>query len=227
MALIDNLVAYYKLDGNSNDSVSSNNGTDTNITYNTSYGKINQGANFNGSSSKIAIADSSALTFTDKITVCAWVYTGTTSGNHTAVGKLGSLTTKEFWLAFNTGQASFLLSTDGSNQNGFQQSSNTMSTNTWYLLTGTYDGTNVKLYINDSLIGTTPMTGNIYSGSSHLNIGNIGDYNVDFWSGNIDEVGIWSRALSLTEISQLYNGGNGLSYDLFSPNNSNFFNFFN
>ena len=61
MALRDNIVAYYKLDGNSNDSVGTNNGTDTAITYSVANGKINQGAGYNGSTSKITISNTSVL----------------------------------------------------------------------------------------------------------------------------------------------------------------------
>lgn len=46
--------AYYKFSGNSNDSANSNNGTDTDISYVT--GKYGQGADFNGTTSKITVA---------------------------------------------------------------------------------------------------------------------------------------------------------------------------
>jgi len=36
-----------------------------------------------------------------------------------------------------------------------------------------------------------------------------------FFTGYIDEIGIWNRKLSVAEIEQLYNNGNGLSYDDF------------
>ena len=36
----------------------------------------------------------------------------------------------------------------------------------------------------------------------------------------MDEVGVWSRALSSSEIAQLYNSGSGLSYPLSLVNSS-------
>ena len=48
MALTDNLISYWKFEGNSNDSIGANNGTDTTVSYNSSYGKIGQGVNTNG-----------------------------------------------------------------------------------------------------------------------------------------------------------------------------------
>ena len=32
------------------------------------------------------------------------------------------------------------------------------------------------------------------------------------WNGSIDEMGVWNRILTPTEIGQLYNSGNGLAY---------------
>jgi hypothetical protein len=44
----------------------------------------------------------------------------------------------------------------------------------------------------------------------------IGRYDNDAYAdGQIDEVGIWSRALSSTEVTKLYNGGAGLQYPFF------------
>ena len=34
-------------------------------------------------------------------------------------------------------------------------------------------------------------------------------------NGALDELGLWTRALSATEVEQLYNEGNGLAYDWF------------
>ncbi len=53
MALTDNLVWGSKLDNNSNDVLGISNGTDTNITYSSGNGKINQGGGFNGTDSRI------------------------------------------------------------------------------------------------------------------------------------------------------------------------------
>lgn len=68
MAITDNLVSYYKLDSNSNDSIGSNNGTDTSVSY--VAGKIGNAGSFNGSTSYINIPDSTTLSFTNKI--CTW-----------------------------------------------------------------------------------------------------------------------------------------------------------
>lgn len=53
---------YWRLDGNSNDaSGNGNDGTDANITYSQSNGVLNQGAGFNGSTSKIVVGPRTSL----------------------------------------------------------------------------------------------------------------------------------------------------------------------
>lgn len=63
------IVSKRSLNWNANDSLGTNNGTATNVTYNAS--KTNQGWDFNGSSSYVTIADSSSLDITWNITLSA------------------------------------------------------------------------------------------------------------------------------------------------------------
>jgi len=227
MALIDNLVSYWKLDGNSTDSVGSNNGTDTSITYGTAYGKINQGADFNGTTSHIEMSGSGTLDITgNNISISCWFNLDTipASGNiMTFVGHYvsdPSLTpsyggydlrihnnsgTPEFDFVIHTGSTAPMVTYIY-----------TPSTGTWYHLVTTNDGTTLRLYLNGTEVASA-TGGSIGSASSRpFNIGclnrasTIG--NERFVDGKIDEVGIWNRTLSASEVSELYNSGNGLSY---------------
>jgi len=80
--------------------------------------------------------------------------------------------------------------------------------NTWtYLTLVRSSGTNY-LYVNGSNLasGTQVIlsSGVLYLGQSNVGINGL--------HGGIDEVGIWSRALSSTEVINLYNGGAGRTY---------------
>ncbi len=72
--------AYYKFQGNSNDEQGSHNGTDTDITYSTGNGRFNQGAGFNGSTSKIQVSnpDDFKTSSTNIFTMGCWFKTSTT-----------------------------------------------------------------------------------------------------------------------------------------------------
>jgi len=82
--------------------------------------------------------------------------------------------------------------------------------NTWYHFVATYESGVVKIYINSNLLGTYTITGtatavgNVYFGS-HPRLG-------DYFDGNLDEAAIYNRALSQSEITQLYTGQQIPSY---------------
>jgi hypothetical protein len=87
----------------------------------------------------------------------------------------------------------------------------TLSTGTAYMVTITYDGTNVRLYVNNSLIGTVAASGNGNAGSNDLAaIGNwFAEVNSFYANGVLDEVSFHSKVLSAQERTDLYNGGAG------------------
>ena len=84
---------------------------------------------------------------------------------------------------------------------------NAISLNTWTLIFVTYDGSKIKLYINDG----DPKDQKDYD----KNIGattypfSVGRTEYNSIKGFVDEVRIYNRALNKEEISALYNGGNG------------------
>src|ERR1035437_2399766 len=80
--LSTNLVSYWKMQANSNDSVATNNGTDTAITYNTGNGIIGQGAGYNGTTSKISVGTNSSLNLTGNQSVSMWVKMGAQPGTN-------------------------------------------------------------------------------------------------------------------------------------------------
>jgi hypothetical protein len=83
----------------------------------------------------------------------------------------------------------------------------TIQPNTWYHAAVTYDGTTVKLYLNGQLEASAARTLNTVIDGNGLTFGFRPDSNAH-WTGLIDEVEIFSRALSASEILAIYNAGN-------------------
>ncbi len=217
MSLITGIEAYYKMEGNSDDATSNgNNGTDTAITYGTAYGKINEGASFNGTTSEIDIASSSSLNPTN-ITVSCWMKTGTSQNNKCLVGKWQqSDTTYSYLIQFSptgTNNVAGIVVIGGTAYTAYTPSGNSYDDNSWHFIVMTFDGTSLIVYA-DNIAGTTvSASGNIQSSTTSATIGSYGKATTQtFFTGDIDEVGIWNRALSSTEVSELYNGGSGLTY---------------
>lgn len=89
---------------------------------------------------------------------------------------------------------------------------------TWYHIVILVDRSGyVLMYLNNvkqtqeldiSALSATPIN-NTYV----FNIGGIGNNNSTYmFNGTIDEVGLWTRLLTVDEISELYNGGSGNTY---------------
>ncbi|MCJ7934229.1 MAG: glycosyl hydrolase family 18 protein [Chryseobacterium sp.] len=79
-------------------------------------------------------------------------------------------------------------------------SATALNANTWYHVAATYDGAAMKLYINGVLDASKAQTGSVNS-TGAFNVGYLYNTSRNF-NGKIDEVRVWKRALSQTEISQ-------------------------
>ena len=90
----------------------------------------------------------------------------------------------------------------------------------------TRNGADVRLYVNDSLVGTGSNAGLTSFTSNEFVIGSGGNLVADSfaWRGGIDEVGIWNRTLTDAEVTQLFNNGIGITFTTaFSPEITNVF----
>lgn len=86
-----------------------------------------------------------------------------------------------------------------------------LSTGTWYHLVVTWDGANVITYINGSQVNNSSSTKTLQANARPIMLAGT-DVNTQGMSGILDEVGLWSRPLSSSEVTELYNGGNGFQY---------------
>ena len=76
---------------------------------------------------------------------------------------------------------------------------NALTTNTWIHLAGTYDGATLRLYVNGVQVSSRAQTGAIAISTNPLQIGGDTLYG-QYFPGRIDEIRIYNRALSATEI---------------------------
>lgn len=219
MSLLNGLVSYYKLNGNSNDSLGVNNGVDTDITY--VAGKIKQAASFNGSTSYINIGNQANFSGASEFTIAAWLDTNVLDSlNHFAVSKWDS--EAQWILRLGSNNLFQFYWNDGATES-IAANGVTMAVNQWYYVVATFKIGEQNIYVNNILYGTSALTGQIVASTNNVMIG-IQDTGLNNpFNGLIDEIGIWNRVLSQREITQLYNGGRGLSYPF---NGSNFFRFF-
>ncbi len=73
--------------------------------------------------------------------------------------------------------------------------------NTWMHVVSTFDGEHLRIYVNGVLTDTESQPGAIGAFPGNLRIG--GSTN-EFWTGSMDELFIYNRALSDAEVDQLF-----------------------
>lgn len=179
------------------------------------YGKA---MNFSGSSQFVTMADSNSLDV-DYITLSAWIKKGVVgSGRYPIVDKWGSdraYALYSGWVGSNNNQILFVVSHDGGYINACQSVFSSAITDTnWHLVTATYNGSLTSIYIDGILNASTSCTiGTLGHGSGQFRIGKTYDDggNTGYWNGLMDEVLIFNRSLTDSEISQLYNNGYGFN----------------
>jgi len=76
----------------------------------------------------------------------------------------------------------------------------------WHHVAGTYDGSQLKLYIDGVLEVVTDYTGSIASTTHNVNIGRNSEATDHFYRGLIDDVRIYDCALNHAEIRELFLG---------------------
>lgn len=77
----------------------------------------------------------------------------------------------------------------------------------WTFVAGVYDGTTVKLYLDGTLAGQSAASGPLEVNAFDLNIGRNAETQNDLFKGAIDDVKIFSRALSAEEIEEGFKQG--------------------
>ena len=211
MSLIGKIVGYWGLNGNSNDSHGSNDGSDNSITYNTPGVLGSDYTSFAGSPSRIDLAGGSPITGTGSWSVFVWVRT-TASGYYMDILGFGKQQTNRAVFLFANPSGNFccdLYAAAG------VTGSIAINDGNWHLCGAVYDsGTGtVEVFVDNVSGGTGSISpdigpdycwfGQVYSGGTNL-------------TGDIDDVSIYNDVLIPAEINDLWNSGAGLEYTSFS-----------
>ncbi len=183
-------------------------------------GKINGGLKFDGGSAQyVQVNDAASLDLATSFSVSAWVYLTALPG----AGQIARIVDKEaavgtnYELNIDNGYfgsgLGFTLSYNsaGCCDDNYVKYVTSISTNTWYNVTAVYDSVaqTQTMYINGaasathSVAGLPPQAGAgnpLYMGSRSGN---------DALSGVLDDVRVYNRALSASEVSAIYSGVSG------------------
>jgi hypothetical protein len=196
-------IAKWSAEGNANEGNLGLNGT---LVGNTAFiaGKVGQAFTFNGNGDSVEIPNSAALNPTTALTVEAWVNTSNPNQVADLVSKDGETSLRQFMLSLVNGKIRAQLGVAAGLQ--FFDGATTLQPNTWYHAAMTYDGAVLKLFINGVQDGSLALTGSIISGTQPVRIGggSPGGTAPYYFQGRLDEVAVYSRALSPAEIQANY-----------------------
>jgi hypothetical protein len=195
------LVAAYSFNQGSGNTVADasgkgNTGTLSGATWTT--GRFGGALSFDGVNASVTVADAPALDLTTGMTLSAWVYpTVAPAGWRTVILKEqpGQLV-YSLYASSDTNQPSSHIGV--SQDLGFNAGSR-LPANTWTYLTATYDGSMLRLYVNGVQVGSLALSGGIRTSGGALRIGGNSVWG-EYFQGRIDEVRIYNRALTATEI---------------------------
>jgi len=143
------------------------------------------------------VADSASIN-PSAITVQCWIFSNTENAKG-LVAKWGN-GLLDYMLYKTTNTFRFYISTSN-------KASGTIPTTGWVNIAGTYDGSNIKTFINGTLSTTKAETTAIPNNTNVLEVGRYGSNSSYTYSERIDDVKIYDRALSADEILQNYNAG--------------------
>jgi hypothetical protein len=229
MALIDNILAYYKLDETSGttitDSTGSYNGATGSATINQTGAATNTNKSyyFNNlnSTTKATLPSSTAFDFgTNNFSIAFWIKGNWSSANGTAfLGSTASFGTNSTSVKWDWSGGGFGEKLAFSQYNGsttLSLGSNTLSADTWYHFVISRNGDTLSIYKNGSLenssTGWSARNCNFTKATGQPTLGWWAADATDYIQVYADELGFWTRALSSTEAASLYNSGNGISY---------------
>ncbi|HEX8565490.1 MAG TPA: LamG-like jellyroll fold domain-containing protein [Pyrinomonadaceae bacterium] len=202
------MIAWYRSEDNANDSIGGKHGTLQNGAKFTA-GKVGQAFNLDGTNDYINVADTPSLRPTN-LTVSGWFNFSDTPAQ-VLVAKTAGMGTNESFVLYYDG--AFLGAAVGG-PSGLGEIISfpfNISAGGWYHIAYTFDDlSNAQaLYINGAAVAGGAATASIVYDAHPITIG--AEYENEFlnyfFKGKIDEVQIFDRALSASEIQSIYHGG--------------------
>lgn len=231
-SLATGLVSYWEMEETSGtrvDSHGSNDLTDNNTVLYAAGIQGNASDHEASLTEYLSIADAAqtGLDITGDITIVAWI-NRESDGSYALIGKSNfgqGASGRAYAILLDTvgGTAHLDVNISNGSSDVWKSTAATLNTGTWYHIGMVYTASagSVQFYVNGAAQGSalTGLPTSIGNDANPLVIGGAFDgasmsYKFD---GLIDEVGIWSRTLSSTEIGELYNSGSGIPYDAGTP----------
>jgi hypothetical protein len=199
------MVGWWKLDNNVQDSSGAgNNGTIVGTPTYVAAGKIGASLKLNGTTDYVDCGNAASLNITDVITLSAWVKPAT-FGN-SAYQTLISKGDNAYVLAHtNTNLLQLAIYDSGAWYSANSAAVTTTFNGSWHHVAGTFDGTQIRVYVDGKMAGSVLRTGVIATDTYVLSIGRNSQQATRLVAGEMDDVRIYHGVLPTSEIVKLAN----------------------
>ncbi|HEX6154024.1 MAG TPA: LamG-like jellyroll fold domain-containing protein [Solirubrobacterales bacterium] len=178
-------------------SAAKNNGTLNGATR-TASGKYGRALSFDGVNDRVDVPDAASLDLSTGMTLEAWVRPTTNAGWRTAIIKERG--TAGLLYALYTSNGSKPRTENFTGTDNAAAGTAALPLNAWSHIAATYDGTTLRFFVNGTQAGSKATTGAMPNTASPLRIGGNAIWG-EYFSGLIDEVRVYSRALTAAEIT--------------------------
>ncbi len=213
------LVGWWPFNGNANDeSGNGNHGTVNGATLTVDRnGNANRAYGFDGVNDLIVVSDNSILDLTGNFTISTWLnpdMLGTVnmilSKHDIGLSTSGGTYTMGLWLVSTNNSLVNFQATPNFNPATYPNVNGSVSVNNWMHFCITYDDSYqiLSYFLDGALISAININFDIQNNSQPLRIGanNLNNTMVDLFSGILDDIAIYNRALTQEEITALYTG---------------------
>ena len=169
----------------------------------------NYSIDFNGSGDYIDCGSPSLFDDLTSFSFSCWFNSDIKSQDRGILGKWLSGTNRSFALNLETsGNIRFIVRSGGAAAQSYINTSD-WSTGNWYNVIGTYDGSNVKLYLDGVLKDTVALTGTVDNVTQSFRIGVYGS--ASYFDGKISQVCFFDYELDSDQRTYLYNLNNPMA----------------
>ena len=167
--------------------------------------------NLNGSSQYLNCGNDSSLQITGSMSAFIWVQaTNDPTSNETVFSKYDTNGNQRAWQIEVRGGAGnairVTLSEDGSTQN-VVDATTTLTDGVWYRIGFTYDGTDIKIYVNGTEENSLAYSNGILNSTANVIIGALNEGAANKFDGSLANAFIWNRAITAAEATEDYNNG--------------------